>query len=216
MTAADKSTPTGRTRTARERAKRFGLRLQGSLREGVIIALLAICVFLLLAMFSYDAADPGWSHTGPDGEVGNWMGAFGAWLADVLYSLFGASALWWPGFFGFSAWWLSRAGQVRLEWNALSLALRCTGLALLLMGTTIFGALHFSSSESSLLYGSGGVLGEGLTAALLPRIGDGGTSLLALAAILCGAPLFTGRSWLLFIDEVGRFGVLAWEWLSAR
>ena len=216
MTANDKSTPAGRTRAARDRAKRFGLRLQGSLREGVIIVLLAICVFLLLALFSYDAADPGWSHTGPESEVNNWMGAFGAWLADVLYSLFGASALWWPGVFGYAAWWLSRARQVRLEWNALTLALHCAGLALLMMGTTIFGALHFSSTDSSLLYGTGGVFGEGLVSALLPLMGSGGTSLLALAAILCGVPLFTGRSWLIFIDELGRFGVVAWGWLSAR
>ena len=45
----------GRQRTAaqaKEKARRFGLRLQGVTREGVIILLLAACVFLLLAMFS--------------------------------------------------------------------------------------------------------------------------------------------------------------------
>ena len=61
------------TAGAKERARRFGVRLQGAAREGVVILLLAACVFLLLAMFSYQASDPGWSHSGPDVTVNNWM-----------------------------------------------------------------------------------------------------------------------------------------------
>ncbi|MGO2131409.1 MAG: DNA translocase FtsK [Halomonas sp.] len=215
MTANDKSTRTGQTRTARDRAKRVGLRLQGSLREGLVIVLLAICVFLLLALFSYDAADPGWSHTSPEGDISNWMGAIGAWIADVLYSLFGASALWWPSIFGYGAWWMIRTRQERLEWNPIKLTLRCTGLTLVLMGTTMFGALLFPLSESSLHFGTGGVFGEGLVSVLLPLLGSG-TSLLALAALLCGVPLLTGHSWLLVIDDLGRHGLRAWDWLTAR
>ena len=80
---------------AKDKARRFGLRLQGSAREGVVVVMLALCVFLLLALFSYHPADPGWSYQGPETDVRNWMGPVGAWLADVLYSLLGASALWW-------------------------------------------------------------------------------------------------------------------------
>ncbi len=58
----------------------------------VVVVMLALCVFLLLALFSYHPADPGWSYQGPETDVRNWMGPVGAWLADVLYSLLGASA----------------------------------------------------------------------------------------------------------------------------
>ncbi|MDN3556331.1 DNA translocase FtsK, partial [Halomonas maura] len=216
MTAKKKSAPHSRAANAKETARRFGLRLQGSAREGVVILLLAACVFLLLALYSFRPEDPGWSRSGPETEVANWMGAFGAWLADVLYSLFGVSALWWPGMLGFAAWWLIRSRQVCLEWDATALAVRCGGLVLLLLGTTTLGALHFYHPESTLPYSAGGILGEGLVGALLPLVGSGGTSLLALAAILCGVPLFTGLSWLTVMDELGRLVLLAWRWVAER
>ncbi|SFT54269.1 DNA translocase FtsK [Halomonas saccharevitans] len=201
---------------AREKARRVGLRLQGATREGVVIILLAACVFLLLALYSFRRGDPGWSSSGPETEVANWMGAFGAWLADVLYSLFGVSALWWPGMLGFAAWWLIRSRQVRFEWDPTALAVRCGGLVLLLLGTTTLGALHFYRPDGPLPYSTGGILGEGLVGALLPLVGAGGTGLLSVAAMLCGFPLFTGLSWLTVMDELGRRGLLGWRWVVDR
>ncbi|WP_299310997.1 DNA translocase FtsK 4TM domain-containing protein, partial [uncultured Halomonas sp.] len=204
---------------ARETARRFGLRLQGSAREGVAIVLLAACVFLLLALFSFEPGDPGWSRSGPETRIDNWMGPVGAWLSDVLYSLFGASALWWPGMLGFAAWRLLRARQgVHLEWDATALAVRGGGLVLLLLGTTTLGALHFYQppAETVLPYSSGGILGEGLVGALVPLVGTGGTGLLATVALLCGLPLFTGLSWLSVMDEIGLRAVRLWGWLAER
>ncbi|TDR56207.1 DNA translocase FtsK [Halomonas ventosae] len=201
---------------ARETAKRFGLRLQGSAREGVVILLLAACVFLLLALYSFRAQDPGWSRSGPETEVANWMGPIGAWLADVLYSLFGVSALWWPGMLGFAAWWLIRSRQVRFEWDATALAVRCGGLVLLLLGSTTLGALHFYRPDGPLPYSTGGILGEGLVGALIPLVGTGGTGLLAAAAMLCGFPLFTGLSWLTVMDELGHRSLVLWRWVADR
>ncbi|WP_309635531.1 DNA translocase FtsK [Halomonas mongoliensis] len=204
---------------ARETARRFGLRLQGSAREGVAIVLLAACVFLLLALFSFEPGDPGWSRSGPETRIDNWMGPVGAWLSDVLYSLFGASALWWPGMLGFAAWRLLRARQgVHLEWDATALAVRGGGLVLLLLGTTTLGALHFyrPPAETVLPYSSGGILGEGLVGALVPLVGTGGTGLLATVALLCGLPLLTGLSWLSVMDEIGLRAVRLWGWLAER
>ncbi|WP_422666794.1 DNA translocase FtsK 4TM domain-containing protein [Billgrantia gudaonensis] len=199
---------------ARASAKRFGLRLQGAAREGVVIVLLAACVFLLLALFSYQPSDPGWSQRGPETAVTNWMGPIGAWLADVLYSLFGASALWWPGMLGFGGWWLVRSRQVRFEWDATALAVRLGGLVLLLLGTTTLGALHFYNPDSLLPYAAGGILGEGLVGALVPLVDTGGTGLLAVAAMLCGFPLFSGLSWLTVMDELGHGALRLWRWTA--
>jgi len=197
---------------AKERARRFGVRLQGAAREGVVILLLAACVFLLLAMFSYQASDPGWSHSGPDVTVNNWMGPVGAWLADVLYSLFGASALWWPGMLGFAGWRMSRVRQVHLQWDTLGLAVRTGGLFLLMLGTTTLGALHFFNPESGLPYAAGGIVGEEMVRSLTPLVGSHGTTLLSLVALLCGFPPFSGVSWLRVMDESGHLvqRVIGW------
>ncbi|TVP48375.1 MAG: DNA translocase FtsK [Halomonas sp.] len=205
-----------RVNAAKDKARRFGLRLQGSVREGVVVILLALCVFLLLALFSYHPSDPGWSYQGPETDVRNWMGQVGAWLADVLYSLLGASALWWPGMFGFAAWWLIRSRQVRFELDPVAIAVHAGGLVLLIFGTTMLGALHFYHPESILPYASGGILGEGLVAALKPLVGSGGVGLIAAALILSGFPLFSGMSWLQVADEVGKRICRLGGWLSAR
>ncbi|WP_422674222.1 DNA translocase FtsK 4TM domain-containing protein [Billgrantia bachuensis] len=193
---------------------RLALHLQGVAREGAIILLLAACVFLLLALFSYQPTDPGWSRRGPETAVANWMGPFGAWLADVLYSLFGASALWWPGMLGFAGWRLIRTRRVQIEWDATAVAVRLGGLVLLLLGTTTMGALHFYSPDSMLPYASGGILGEGLVGALVPLVESGGTGLLAVAAMLCGFPLFSGVSWLTVMDELGHRFLHLWHWAA--
>ncbi|WP_447555754.1 DNA translocase FtsK 4TM domain-containing protein [Vreelandella sp. EE22] len=198
------SPQSARVKAAKDKARRFGLRLHGSMREGVVVVLLALCVFLLLALFSYQPADPGWSYQGPETDVRNWMGPVGAWLADVLYSLLGASALWWPGMFGFAAWWLMRSRQVRFELDPVAIAVHAGGLVLLIFGTTMLGALHFYHPESILPYASGGILGEGLMGTLRPLVGSGGVGLIAAALILIGFPLFTGMSWLNVADELGK------------
>nr|WP_299244628.1 DNA translocase FtsK 4TM domain-containing protein [uncultured Halomonas sp.] len=204
------------TAQAKEKARRFGLRLQGSTREGVVIVLLAACVFLLLALFSYMPQDPGWSQSGPEQDVVNWMGRIGAWLSDVLYSLFGVSALWWPGMLGFAAWRLMRRREVRLEWDATALAVRAGGFVLLLLATTSLGALHFYSPDGELPYSAGGILGEGLRDALVPLVGLRGATLLSIASFLCGFPLFSGLSWLTVMDELGMRAQRLLRWLRSQ
>nr|WP_106479053.1 DNA translocase FtsK 4TM domain-containing protein [Phytohalomonas tamaricis] len=190
--------------------------LQGATKEGVAIVMLAVCVFLLLAFFSYTPGDPSWSHSGPEQQISNWMGPFGAWLSDVLYSLFGASALWWPGMLGFGAWWLMRAREAHVVWDPTALAVRGGGLLLVLLATCTLGSIHFYRPDSDLPYGAGGIIGEGVSSALGALVGTRGTTLIALACFLCGLPLFTGMSWLAINDEVGKAAVKAWRWCMDR
>ncbi|MGQ7243630.1 DNA translocase FtsK 4TM domain-containing protein [Salinicola sp. V024] len=192
------------------------MRLQGVTREGAVILLLAICVFLLLALFSYTPTDPGWSHSGPDQSVSNWMGPIGAWLSDVLYSLFGASALWWPGMFGLGAWRLMRQAQVQIAWDPVALAVHTGGLLLLLMSTTTLGDLHFYSAASELPNQAGGILGRGIAGSLTSLVGVRGTTLIAIAAFMSGFTLFSGMSWLTVMDELGSSLSRLFHWSKAR
>ena len=209
------------TSQAKEQARRVVMHLQGVTREGAAIVLLAICVFLLLSLFSYAPGDPGWSHSGPDQTINNWMGPVGAWLSDVLYSMFGASALWWPGMFGFAAWRMLRAREVNIAWDPTALSVRTSGLVLLLLSTTTLGALHFYHPDSELPYAAGGILGEGLVGALKPLLNMQGTTLVSLVAFMCGFTLFTGMTWLAVMDELGRgmYRLLSWgltKWRGLR
>ena len=190
--------------------------LQGVSREGVVILMLSLCVFMLLALFSYAPTDPGWSYSGPELTPSNWMGSIGAWLSDVLYSLFGGSALWWPAMLGFGAWRLMRQPSTELVWDPTTIAVRAGGLFLLIMATCVIGDIQFYSPDSQLTNGAGGILGKGIAGALTPLIGMGGTVLVAMASFLCGFTLFTGMSWLTVMDELGNGCMRVSGWFAER
>src|SRR5690606_16987415 len=64
--------------------------LAARFRGGVWAVLGAV---LVLSFLSYNPADPSWNTAAP-GEAGNWMGGFGAVLADLGLQSFGLAA--WP------------------------------------------------------------------------------------------------------------------------
>ncbi|MFG3756670.1 DNA translocase FtsK 4TM domain-containing protein, partial [Klebsiella pneumoniae] len=49
----------------------------------------------LIILLSYNRADPGFTHASQVDEIRNLGGRVGAWLADLLLFVFGASAYWW-------------------------------------------------------------------------------------------------------------------------
>ena len=56
--------------------------------SGMIMACV-FAFFLLLALVSFHPGDPGWSQAGLQLDVHNWVGATGAWVADLLLFSFG-------------------------------------------------------------------------------------------------------------------------------
>ncbi len=64
------------------------------LREAYWLILAFVGCYFALILMTFRRSDPGWSHTGGD-NVQNIGGPFGAWLSDLMLSVFGLSAWWW-------------------------------------------------------------------------------------------------------------------------
>jgi DNA segregation ATPase FtsK/SpoIIIE, S-DNA-T family len=73
-----------------ESRARGAARRAGSFAGGV--ALVAACILLLLSLVSYAPSDPA-LNTRAGGAVANWVGASGAWAADLMLSLVGPLAV---------------------------------------------------------------------------------------------------------------------------
>ncbi|HEY0332201.1 MAG TPA: DNA translocase FtsK 4TM domain-containing protein, partial [Stenotrophomonas sp.] len=74
-------------------------------RDLALIAIAPLLLYLLASLFTYSAADPGWSQTGSVvAPVHNMGGQAGAWIADVLLQLFGYVAFVLPLILGAVAW----------------------------------------------------------------------------------------------------------------
>jgi S-DNA-T family DNA segregation ATPase FtsK/SpoIIIE len=78
------------------------------LRESRLFVLAAAALYLFLVLTTFNRADPGWSHSVAAGEIRNLGGRAGAWLADMLLSLFGVSAWWWVVLLACGIWMAAR------------------------------------------------------------------------------------------------------------
>ncbi len=183
------------------------------LREGGLIGLVAFCVYLSLALVSYDPADPGWSFTGSDETVANLVGASGAWIADVLIIIFGYWAYVFPLLLAYQAWLLFRdrkrpSGLFVLDYFGIRsfgfFAIRSFGFLLTVSAGAGLAVLHFYTSGLDLREGPGGILGEEISQLLVPSFNYIGATLILLASLLFGLTFFANISWLAVMDFAGR------------
>ncbi|SFX04068.1 DNA translocase FtsK [Marinospirillum alkaliphilum] len=185
-----------------EQDNRLAARLRKATQEAGVLLLALVALMLLLALFSFNAADPGWNRVSTAAPT-NLMGLSGAWLADVLFSLMGFAAWLLPAALLHLSIQLLRRPWQQEDWDPFIPSLRFLGLVLLLIGVSGIAARHFHALETSLPYGAGGILGESLSSLAGPLLGHLGSTLIFLTACFAGFSLITGWSWLTIMDEIG-------------
>lgn len=199
--------------------------IQHGLREGAMLILSALALFLLAALVTYHVDDPGWSHTGHREAVHNATGVVGAWFSDVLYSVFGYLSYLFPVIIGFSGWLVLKGchdPEDKIESNIESddidyriLAIRWAGFSLTLAAGCAITSLHFVVPESSMPIDGGGILGRWLGDGMAGGLGLLGSTLLLLAGLLAGFTLFSGISWFRVIEAFGRVTLVVSDWVKS-
>ncbi|MDZ7754442.1 MAG: DNA translocase FtsK 4TM domain-containing protein [Gammaproteobacteria bacterium] len=181
------------------------LHLGRGLREGMLFLALALAVYLLLSLVTYDPADPGWSYSGEMGPIANRGGVVGAWVADITLYLFGYLAYLFPLAVAFAGW-VAYKGD-RLDQSAwYPVASHGAGFLLTLAAGCGLGSLHFHGPGLPL--DAGGILGNVVGLGLASLVSPMGSTLILLAFFLTGVSLLLGFSWLTLMDETGRLTLL--------
>ncbi len=190
----------------RQRAMRFA-------HEITLIAGFVVLLFWLLAMLSFTPSDAAWSTSGTGGEVKNWAGRLGAWLADGSYFLAGYS-VWWCLAAGLRVWLSSLAGwlrggevslaeePVRGRFNRSRLAF-WFGLVLLLCASAMLEWSRLYRLEFRLPGHGGGVLGYFVGPMSVKWMGFTGSALIAIAAGVIGSALVFRFSWTQIAERIG-------------
>ena len=191
-----------------------GDRIQTLVREGALIGLAALCLFLCITLITYDQGDPGWSRTGVNSVVANAAGPTGAWLSDVFFYLFGVLAYFFPLLIGYKVYRLFRDQRRQETTEPVHFWILGLGFALLMLAGTALMYLG-GDAQSQLPQGAGGLLGETLGQAALTAFGQIGAELILVALFLYGLTLFTGLSWLALFDRVGHWALGSGERLQA-
>ncbi len=178
------------------------------LREGALLVLGAIAIYLLVSLVTYHPSDPGWSHTGLSDKVANSGGVAGAWFADVFLYVFGYFAYLFPVMVGVGGWFLYKEHE---QPEPVHLALRSLGGVLTMTAGSGLATLRFSGETSSLPLNSGGILGDIAANTLTHAFSPVGATLFLLALFLAGVTLFTGLSWFRLMDTTGHLAIQSFE-----
>ena len=187
----------------KSKAKPLPPKLSRLLRESSWLLLVGAALYLLLIFISYDRADPGWSHSGHVDSLQNAGGYIGAWLADLLLFLFGISAWWWIMFFLSAVFWSYRRIDIASIFDKRSLLLSAAGFGTLLMASSGLESLRLYSLDVTLPQMAGGLLGDAISSGLSQVLGFSGATLILLILIAIGFSLFTGLSWVRFVEKIG-------------
>ncbi|MFT6916203.1 MAG: S-DNA-T family DNA segregation ATPase FtsK/SpoIIIE [Motiliproteus sp.] len=172
-------------------------------KEGGLIVVVFGCIFLLLALCSFDPLDPGWSHLGYTGSVRNAGGVGGAWLADFSFSMLGYMAFVLPLMVIYRAWRFLRQPQQRWHVALPYLLLRTLGGVLIIGAGAALLAIHSNNQWQQLPFEAGGVAGLSLARIGLLTLGLVGTTLVLLGVLLLGITLYTDLSWLSLAQASG-------------
>jgi S-DNA-T family DNA segregation ATPase FtsK/SpoIIIE len=192
---------------------RFTAAVSRGLRESAVIVLGIVALVLLMALATYSPDDPGFSFTGSAAPVHNRIGVVGAWLADVLFFLFGRPAFLFPLMLALAAWGLQRRIQSEASSRANTLV-RIAGFLLVLVASCALTTLHWQ--PGSLRQSAGGVVGTLFGNGLAAGLNFLGATLLLIAAWMAGLSLAFGVSWFTIMDRLGSLAWGAVGWLRAR
>ncbi|MDM0075786.1 DNA translocase FtsK 4TM domain-containing protein [Variovorax sp. J2P1-59] len=200
------SSSSNEAQPVRLRAMRFA-------HEITLIAGFVVLLFWLLSMLSFTPSDAAWSTSGTGGEVKNWGGRIGAWLADASYFLAGYS-VWWCLAAGLRVWLSSLAGWMRGgeassaeqpprgPFNRSRLAF-WFGLILLLCASAMLEWSRLYRLEFRLPGHGGGILGYLVGPASVKWMGFTGSALIAIAAGVIGSALVFRFSWGQIAERIG-------------
>jgi DNA segregation ATPase FtsK/SpoIIIE, S-DNA-T family len=177
-----------------------------NVREVLVFASLIIAIFLFLALFTYHADDPGWSHSVTATSIHNSAGAVGAWIADIMLYVFGYFGYLIPLMVLASGWRLFQLRRKKEPFSQLLFSIHGIGIVFGLMGGCGIAWMHFypGGALPHEVRGAGGILGDAVGSVLLNATGDTGSTLLMLAMLMIGLTLYTGLSWILVLDSTGR------------
>lgn len=203
MVESAKAKKSGELTDKQLRFRRF---LAQGAREGAVIALIALCIYLGMALVTFSPSDPGWASIGHETSVQNYAGRTGAWLSSLLRDFFGHVAFLFPVMIAAYALMLIRRRNDPIDMHMPLFMVRFGGFLLILLSATSLLSLY---SVFGLGVTSGGVLGAAVSEAMVRFFNLPATTLLLISIFLFALTVSTGLSWFWLMDQLGNLTLRA-------
>ena len=186
------------------------------IREAWWLGLILAGLYLAVILFSYYRQDPSWSHMASENTaIHNAGGSVGAWISDMLLYLFGFSAWWWVVLAFYSVWLMYHRLELTISERPF-LVFNLVGFGLLILASSTLEAGHLVTLPATLPLDAGGMLGTAVDGALRNMFGYAGSTMLLLLLFAVGFSLFTGWSWIMMTEKLGKNLIAAYEWSTNK
>lgn len=179
--------------------------------EASIVTSTLLSLYLLLALYSFDAGDAAWTQTASDELAKNWMGNAGAYLADILFVSVGVLAYSLPFLLAGLGYVLFKAHHKLREIDFFTMGLRFIGFFLTAFGVLATASINFDDIHQA--FSAGGIVGDIIANAMLPNFNFIGTTLLLICFIATGLTLMTGIGWMQVVERTGGVVVAVVMWI---
>jgi len=203
-----------KARASKQPESRLSVQVHRALREGALYIFGAFALILWFALFTYDAADPGFFKTTSSSQVNNGIGYVGAYVADALFTVFGRPAYLFVVMVFYLGWMLYREEKTKIELTGADFALRFTGFVATLVTSCALASLHFSPAGFDAT--AGGIIGQEVGTWLEGVMKLLGASTLLFVVWVASLSLFLGISWIHVMERIGHWCLIGFERARAR
>ena len=198
-----------RKNTAPATATGLSAQVHRALRESALVIFGVLALILWYALFTYDPNDPGPMQQTTGGDIRNGVGQVGAYIANLLFAVFGRPAYLFTVMVFFLGWMLYREQKTQQALTKMDFALRFSGFIATLVTSCALSALHFSAvgfPESA-----GGIVGMSVGGWLESVMKLLGASALLFVFWVASISLFLGISWFTVMDRIGHWCLVGYE-----
>ena len=202
------------SRRSTSQASNLSEQLIRTLRESALWVFGALTFVLWLALFSYDASDPGFTQASGTGEINNAVGQVGALVADLLFNLFGRPAYLFTVMVFYFGWMIFREQKSRQVLTRADYSFRVGGFLATLVTSCALASLHFS--PVGFRETAGGIVGQVVGGNLESLLKLLSASVLLFFVWIASVSVFLGISWLTIMDRIGHWCLVGWEYGKAR
>jgi S-DNA-T family DNA segregation ATPase FtsK/SpoIIIE len=169
----------------------------------------SLALILWVALFTYDAADPGFMQASGSGEVNNAIGRAGALIADLLFNFFGRPAYLFTVMVFYLGWMIFREQKTLQPLTKADYALRISGFLGTLITSCGLASLHFS--PIGFRETAGGIIGQVVGGGMEDLMKLLGASTFLFFLWIASVSVFLGISWFGVMDRIGKWCLIGWE-----
>ena len=187
-----------------------------SLFRGIgMIVWIAVIGYLFISLFTWSPVDPGPTHTGSAKEIVNTGGKVGAWISDLLFTVFGRMSWLFLALVCVTIWRRYRERSLGRETN-FRYFLTIFGFVTAMAGACVLEQIYFPVHDPAINFSAGGIIGQYGARGIQLNFGTVGATVILIGLLITGITLVGYVSWFNLMDRTGYQAFVIAGWIRRK